>query len=84
MRFSVSLTKKGNEKLGFSRKGRRIEKVFAGTLADKSGKIKAGDEIVSVNRISVLNKGDDYISALLRNSGATVVITLKREGRTLF
>lgn len=84
MRYTVSFTKKGNEKLGFSRKGRRVVKVFPGTLADKTGKMKAGDKIVAINSVRVLNADDDYISALLRNSGATVVITLTRAGINLF
>ena len=82
--YTVSLTRKSNEKLGFSRKGRRIVKVFPGTLADKTGKMKAGDKIVAINSVRVLNDDDDYIASLFRNSRTSVVIKLTRAGITLF
>ena len=83
LQYSVTLKRKGNGKLGFRRQGRQIEKVHAGSSADKAGKMKAGDKIVAINHIGVVNKDDNDISELI-NSSPSVVIALMREGKTLY
>ena len=64
--------------LGFVRNGHRIVKIYEGSPAGKSGKIKTGDEIIAINHKEVLST--DEISSLLRNSGTSVIITLSRNG----
>ena len=46
--------------------------------------MKAGDKIVAINSVRVLNDDDDYIASLFRNSRTSVVIKLTRAGITLF
>ena len=68
--------------LGFIRNGGRIVKIYEGSPAGKTGKIKTGDEIIAINHKEVLRA--DEISSLLRNSGTSVIITFSRNGVCLY
>ena len=67
---------------GFIRNGKQIVKIYKDSPAGKNGKIRVGDEIVSIDHKEILNPED--ISGLLRNSGSSVIITFSRDGSTLF
>ena len=67
---------------GFIRNGKKIVKIYKDSPAGKNGKIRVGDEIISIDHKEILNAED--ISGLLRNSGSSVIITFSRDGSILF
>ena len=67
---------------GFIRNGKQIVKIYKDSPAGKNGKIRVGDEIISIDHKKILNPED--ISGLLGNSGSSVIITFSRDGSTLF
>ena len=75
-RFSVTLKSGDNGLFGFHRDGVRVVKITQGSPAEKCGKIKIGDEIVAINNIKILTM--DNSSVVLKNSGASVIITFRR------
>ena len=50
--------------LGFVRNGRRVVKIYEGSPAGKSGKIKTGDEIIAINGEHVRSKTEIIINRL--------------------
>lgn len=59
-----------------------VSGVFEGYPAQKAD-IRAGDELLKINDVSLVGKNNDQVSDLLKGSkGASIKLTVKREGDT--
>ena len=78
-RYSVTLRKANFGKFGFQNFGNKITGMTIGGSADKNGEIRVGDKICSINQIEASDTtSTEKVSSMLRNSGTSVSLILKR------
>lgn len=84
--FDVTLPRRYNQNLGFTISGKKnlLDKIIVthiaeGGIAAKIGAIRVGDEISSINGVSLRTKKLETAKHLLRNSRDTVNLKIRRE-----
>ena len=80
----VVIKKESGCGLGISIKGGRenqmpilISRIFSGMAADRTGQLRIGDAILSVNDKNISNASHDEAVSALKSSGSTVTLTVK-------